>query len=157
MAFFFNRWPALLDPLFNRRLVSLARAFFRLLCAPLPALEKRADVPGMIADAELAFDQHGDTLAGPQIAAKAVCLGPLLQPRENLALLRRREPRLPARGLALAQRFGTAAVAGTAHPLTDGSGGHPEGGGDLALTPALLMQFPGPQAPSLAPSRDRCR
>ena len=100
-------------------------------------------MPGMITDAQFAFDQRGDTLAGPEITAKAVRLGALPQPGENVALLLGREPRLPARSFAPAQCFGTAAVAGAAHPLTHRARGHPESSGDLALSPALLMQFPG--------------
>ena len=114
-------------------------------------------MPRMIADAELAFDQHGHARARPQIATEAVRLSTGTQPLEKLALLLRREPRLPPRGFALPQRVGTATVAGAAHPLTDGARGHPEGGGDPALTPALLMEFPGPQAPSFAPIRGRGR
>lgn len=110
-AFFFDRWPALLHPRCDRRRISLAGALFRLLCAPRPALQQLAHVAGMIADAQFAFDQNGDTLAGPQIAAKTVRLSSLPQPCENLALLLGREPRLPATGFALAQRLRTAAVA----------------------------------------------
>ena len=114
-------------------------------------------MPGMITDAQFAFDQRGDTLAGPQITAKAVRLGALPQPRHNLALLLDREPGLSAAGFALTQRFGTAPVADAAHPLAHRPGGHTEGSGDLALTPTLLMEFPGPQAPSFAPIRRRRR
>jgi hypothetical protein len=53
---FFDRRPAVLDPLFNRRLVALARAFLRLLWAPLPALEQ---LDGLITNDKFCFVRYG--------------------------------------------------------------------------------------------------
>ena len=105
---------------------------------------------GMIAHAELLLDQGGDAAGGPERAFPTEGCGSLGQQARQLGTLGGGEARLATRGRLVAQGEG-ASGAGAGEPLADRPLRDAQGGGDVALLPALLVQFPGAEAPPFAP------
>ena len=57
--------------------VTLLGLFLRLLAGPAePELEDLTDVLGVVSDAEMSVDQHGDAGGGPKLGAPAGLLAP---------------------------------------------------------------------------------
>ena len=79
----------------------------------------------------------GHALAGPHLAAEAIGLGALLQQGRQAGELRMSEACWGSRGWPMTQRV-RPAVPSACHPLTDRPFADAQGGGDLALGPALL-------------------
>jgi hypothetical protein len=95
-------------------------------------------------------NHRGDAAPGPALAPEARGFGAWLsQCREVGALLGGQPGRGTRRG-PLAQRL-RSSVAGTCSPLADGSCAAPQGLGDLARGPALLVEVPGLEPSGCAP------
>jgi hypothetical protein len=91
----------------------------RLLAGPLQALlEDLADVFGVVANAEVALNQAGDTIRGPELVGPTMLLGPLQQESLQLAQLVRGEAR-GGTGVGLAGQTGLRAR--QTPPTMDGS------------------------------------
>ena len=105
---------------------------------------------GVILDAKVPPDHGRDARGRPDLADEPVGLRALRQQAEQLGPLRRRQFRLGAGSWPAPQRL-DAALPHAAQPLADGAFAHPQRGGDLALAPALLFEFPGPQPAAFAP------
>jgi hypothetical protein len=94
----------------------------------------------MVRDAEFLLDDLGNAGAGPHLAAKPVGLRPMPKELRDETLLSRREfGRVARRGPG--QQGLRPAVAGAAEPTADGDLGGAQGLGDVALTPALLLEL----------------
>lgn len=66
--------------------------------APSQLVQELADVVAMILDAELSFDQHGNSLSGPQFGPIAMRHGPLCEEDHQFCLLLQRQTWWSARG-----------------------------------------------------------
>lgn len=104
---------------------------------------------GMVANAQLALDQLGHSVAGPQLSSEAVRLRPLPQPFQPLPLLLGCHAWLSTRRFAFAQSLGSCALACAAHPLRDRSRGNPSHSG---ASPAGEAPRPADDAPHATPS-----
>jgi len=94
----------------NRRIVPFDCAALRLLVAPSQLVQEFADVVAMILDAELSFDQHGNSLSSPQFRTIAMRHGTLCEEHHQLRLLLQRQTWWSARGGLGLQCTATAAV-----------------------------------------------
>jgi hypothetical protein len=104
----------------------------------------------MVRDAKREANHCGDAAPCPELAPEAIGFGALLQQRREVGALLGGQPGRGTRWRPMAKRF-RASVAGTCHPLTDGSFADAEGLGDLALGPALLFEVPGLQPSGFSP------
>ena len=104
----------------------------------------------VVSDAELALDDFGDTRPRPDIAEEAEGRRAARQERRQFSQLVGREAGRRARRCAGAQGL-HAASTGTFEPLANGTLGDAEGFGNLALLPALMMEFPGTETTAFAP------
>ena len=139
----------------NRGFVALAGAPGGLLRAPADRLAQAADMARMVRDAEFQTNHGGDPATGPDLAPKAIGFGPSVQQLGQARQLLGDQPAGGPRVGPMPERLG-APVAGPRHPLADGPLADPQGLGDLALSPALLLEVPGLQPSRLFPVV-RCR
>ncbi len=112
----------------------------------------------VVADRELALDDDGHPLGGPEIAPEAVSLGAFGQESRDLGTLLGAQTRLGTRGGSRTQRLDSP-LSGSLEPLADCSLGHAKSCGDVALLPALLLQLPGAPPTPFEPTLylRRCR
>lgn len=93
----------------------------------------------MVRDRELLADDFGHPRTRPDLAAEAVCFGPVCEELRNLRPLL-----LGQLGDSTQVRMGAqslvAMLSHGAHPLADGSFGHAEGGGNRLLLPAVALE-----------------
>ena len=89
-------------------------------------------------------------LAGPDLPAEPIRLGPCFQERGNLRQLLSRESWLPTRRWMAPEPL-HAVLAPALEPLAHRPRRHPHCGSDVLLFPALLLQLPGASPPSFAP------
>lgn len=105
---------------------------------------------GMIAHAELGFDEGSDAWVGPEVAREAEGRGPLRQQtRQSGALLGSELGGWTRRGLVAQSSL--AALPSPFEPLAHRSRCHAQRFGNLGLAPALLGQFPCPQPSAFFP------
>jgi len=104
----------------------------------------------MVAYPELPPDDGRHPLGGPDITAKAECLGPLRQQQRDLRPLLRRQLRHGSRTRPALQRLDST-LASAPHPLADGPGGDPQRLRNLLLAPALRLQRPRSQPALFTP------
>lgn len=97
---------------------------------------------GMIAHAELAFDDQCDAFGGPDLASEPIGLGSFGQQGGQLRTLLRRQLGRRTWRRVMAQGFWPLGFP-TAYPLTDRSFGDSQRFRNLALGPSLFVQFPG--------------
>jgi hypothetical protein len=97
---------------------------------------------GMIGDPELEPNHHGDSAAGPHLAAEAIGFGPTLQALGQTGELPGREPARGSRNGPVAEGL-PAAYMDALHPLADSRFADTQRLGDLALGPALWLELPG--------------
>lgn len=106
----------------------------------------------VIADVKLVADKVSDPAPRPDRAAKAKGFRTLLQQTHQLGALGLAQQRLRAGGRVSPQ--GRHAIArGAAEPLTHRSVRDTECFGDLALLPAVLMEFPGTAPTTFVPTQ----
>ena len=106
-------------------LVALAGTQFGALAGPAKTvLQNVADMLDMIADAELVLDHGGHPCGGPEIVGPTVDLGPLLQERDQLALLFGGHLARPP-GMRLG-RQAAAAISAHLYPAPDAVLGYPQ-------------------------------
>jgi hypothetical protein len=129
--------------------VALRRPDLRLLDAQAEGPQEAIDVRGVITDPEGPLDQRGDPRGGPDVATEAVGFGAFRQECGELAALLGRQAMGRTRGDAAAQGL-FASFPRPFQPLADRSLGDPQRRGDVPLLPALLGQFPRPEAAPLA-------
>jgi hypothetical protein len=109
----------------------------------------------VIGDTKFQVDDGGAPRAGPELSAEAIGRGTSLQQLGQAGeLLGRQPPRGPG-WRSTPERLGTGG-AGPCHPLTDSSLADPQGLGNLALAPALLLELPGLEPSGFFPVV-RCR
>jgi hypothetical protein len=99
-------------------------------------------MPRVISDPKCQADDGGDPRAGPELSAEAIGHGPAMQQLGQPGELVGRQPPRGPGWRSTPERLGTGG-AGPCHPLTDGSLADPQGLGNLALAPALLLEMPG--------------
>ena len=130
-------------PAANRLFVPLAGAADRLLHAPPQALaQKTAYMVMVIADVEMALDQRGDPVGGPEVIVPAMRCGALGQQTLQRDDLLVRERRRPAR-----VRFGiqpVRIVLCLATPAIDGVAIDAEKFANVCLTLALFQKLSAP-------------
>ncbi len=106
----------------------------------------------MIADTELLLDQLRHAAAGPDRPAKAKGFGAFEQQRhEERVLLGAQQGGRTGSGMVPQRR--DPLRGGPLHPLADRPLRDAQGVGDLLLGPALLVQFPGPEAATFEPTQ----
>jgi hypothetical protein len=128
-------------PVGNGRFVALPRTACRLLETPLDGLEEPADVGWMVPNAICQVNYEGNAHASPELAAKAVGFGSLLQEFGQAGQQVDRQAAGDARrGTMLEGRW--TLCAGPLHPLADSGFADAPGLGDPALGPAALQEFP---------------
>ena len=133
--------PGVLVPASNGRFVALPRAAFRLLETPSNGLAEAADRGRMVPDATFQGHDDGDARSGPDLAAKAVGLGPAGQERGPAGqLVGRHAAPGTGRGVALEGRW--ALLAGPFQPWADRGLADAHSLGELARGPAALQEFP---------------
>ena len=104
----------------------------------------------MVLDAKDTFDKRCDALARPDIASKAPGLSAFAEQGWKVSTLSEGQAKRCTGRRARAKRF-SAASTSTSHPLADSTRSDTEGGGNLIVFPAELVQFPSTQAPTLTP------
>ena len=104
----------------------------------------------VVAHAKDAFDHGRYPRRGPNISAKAESLGTFGQDGRDLCPLLRAQPWSTTRGRVPAQCFDTL-LSGPLEPLAHRPGGYAECRSDIALLPALLVEFPGPKPTAFLP------
>src|SRR5262249_22855217 len=134
----------------DRFLVPLDGASDRHLGRPAQLLEQTPDVTFVVADAELFLDDQGDAGARPDLSAEAVGLRPVPEELRDQALLLGGKSWSRAGGGVVPERLRTV-LAGTGEPTADRLFSGPESRSDVALIPALLLQFQRPQPPPRTP------
>jgi hypothetical protein len=97
---------------------------------------------GMVADTKLQANDRGHTSASPDLPAEAIGFGAPLQKIGQTRQLFGGEAAGSTEVPTRPQGFG-AALSGARHPPADGPFADAQGGGDLALGPALLLELPG--------------
>lgn len=103
-----------------------------------------------VADAELALNDTGDSLAGPHLTAEAVSLSTSGEQLRKTSECFGWKLRLSAWDLRVAQRF-FPALPGTRQPLAHRALADPKCLADARAAPALLVQFESAKAPVFAP------
>lgn len=109
----------------------------------------------VVADPELALDDNGYSLGGPDISTKAERFGTACQESRNLGTLLGAQAWLRTWGGPTAQSLDSTLLS-SFHPLTDCPLGHAKGDCDVVLIPALLLQLPGAQPTPFDPVVWRC-
>jgi len=104
----------------------------------------------VVGDAEFLLDDLGDAGAGPDLAAKAVSFRPVPKEVGDEADLSRFEFGGVAGGRTR-QQHGRAIVTGLGQSLADSRPGDIQGGSDVSLLPAELLQAPSLHPPPLPP------
>jgi len=108
-------------------------------------------MPRGVADGKLVLDQASDPPPGPDSPAKAEGFRATGQQSDELVALIGREQR-GAAGTPLGTQGGGGLLRRAGQPLADRALRDAQGLGDPLLLPTLLMQFPGPLAPTLRPT-----
>jgi hypothetical protein len=96
----------------------------------------------MVGDAEFQADDGRAPGASPELSAEAIGSGTSMQQLGQADELRARQPPRGAGWRSTPERRGPGG-AGPCHPLTDRALADPQSLGNLALTPALLLEVPG--------------
>jgi hypothetical protein len=113
----------------------------------------------VVLHAELAANQLGHAASGPHISSKAKALGAMRQQHRQLDKLLRRESRRGTWRRAVAQSSHTSRAA-AANPLAHSALSDTQRRGNVALSPAFLLEIPGAQPSPLMqspePGRARC-
>ena len=104
----------------------------------------------MIVNTKLPFDNGSHAPGGPDITAKAKCLGSTCQQRWKLCSLGQGQFGFRARSQMATQGIITLHLC-PFDPLTNGTWRDTESGGDVALFPALLEQFPCSESTTFLP------
>src|SRR5262245_9246658 len=134
--------PVVGYPAFHLLEVLFAGAFLRLLRGPVQTLiEQPADVIGMVINAEVALDQYGDPLGGPQVVGPTVRHSPLVEQALQSNQLLRAETRRAARGGLDSQSVG---LASQASPTTQGGTSNAKDACDDAGRLSTFDQCDGP-------------
>ena len=137
----------MLLPLLDGSLVALQGSAHRLLRAPVHLAKNLPDVPGVIADAKLVFDQVRHSITGPQRRFVAQTLWSLPQQPDQPLLVGGAEPALAARSSGLPQgRLPACPI--LLPPAAHGLIANSQTASDLAIVQLLAEPPDGPQ-PSL--------
>ena len=107
---------------------------------------------GMVGNTEFEANDGRHACPGPDLSPEAIHFGPKLQEGGQAGELCVGQPAWSTRGWAMPEGLQTA-IAGTCHPLADGSLADAYGFGDLALRPALVLELPGLEPPGFFPIR----
>src|SRR6185437_1361715 len=142
--------PDLGAPALDGRLIALDGPPDRDLGRPAEFLEQAADVILVVADAELLFDDEGDSGAGPYLAAEAVSLRAMPEELQDEALLFGGQAGDTARGRAGTKGLDSVAF-GDGEPAADSGARDAERLGDRPLGPALVPQLHRPHPPPFLP------
>src|SRR5215217_8003933 len=105
----------------------------------------------VVRDTELAAKNFANPFPRPALAAEAPGLGAPAEQGGHLGLLVRREPGHSPRPRPVVEG-GFALLASAGEPLADRPVGDPQGNGNLADRPALLVERPSPKAAAFPPT-----
>src|SRR3954447_26624702 len=142
--------PDLAPPVLDDLLVTLQGPPDRNLWRPAQFLEQTGDMALVIGDPEFLFDHLGDAGAGPGLASKPVGFRTMPEEFGDQSALGGREFRgMPRSGMG-EERLGASGTCAS-EPAADRVLGHTESLGDVALTPALLLQLQCPKPSPFAP------
>ena len=97
---------------------------------------------GMVADTKRQANDHRHASAGPDLPAETIGFGASMQKIGQTRQLFGGEAAGSTGVSTRPQGFG-AALSGACHPPADGPFADAQGGGDLALGPALVLELPG--------------
>jgi len=134
-------------PGFDRLVIVLQGASFRLLVGPVKVSHQTPHVVAMVSHTQFRFDDFGNALSGPQVGAVSMCQGTPEQFSEESPLLSGVE----FRGSA-GRRLGLQGVGSTGRhgvsPSHDTAGMAPNASGDLVKGESLLQERHGISTPA---------
>lgn len=145
--------PRLDPPPRDRLLIPLDRAGDRDLRSPTEALQQSRDLALAVRDVELLTDHPGDPATGPDVAPEAVSLGAMPEEIRDQTDLLGGQPGGDAPMVEMRGEGFTPTPPSRSQPSADATLACPESGGDVVLSPSLLMEFPRPQSPPFRPVR----